>query len=328
MISQRYELIQLKLTDICHIEIIKQVNKEKLIVILGATATGKTKLATQLSFLIDGEIISADSRQVYRDMDVGTGKDLSDFKIDNNVVPHHLIDIKNAGEAYNVFEFQKDFLTAFEDINKRKKQAVLCGGTGMYIEAVLKGYRLLDIPNNPILRNELTNKTDDELILTLKSYRELHNTSDSLDRERLVRAIEIAKFEKENQQLIQDYPKIEAQLFGIYFEREELRKRITDRLKYRFKNEDMIGEVEQLMQSGVSAERLKYYGLEYKLIAQFLLNEISRKELFEKLNIAIHQFSKRQTTWFRRMERNGFAINWIDGNLPMEEKIEVIRNRK
>ena len=302
------------------------MSKNKLIVILGPTATGKTKLAANVASQISGEVISADSRQVYKGMDVGTGKDLSDFNIGDKTVPHHLIDIVAAGEMYNVFNFQQDFLNAYADINKRNQQAILCGGTGMYIEAVLKGYRLLDIPNNKVLRNELLNQSDNDLIKLLKSQKKLHNTSDTLDRERLVRAIEIAQFEKENEKIIQDYPKIEAQLFGIYFERDVLRNRITERLKYRFKHENMIGEVEQLMRSGVSAERLKYYGLEYKLIAQFLLGELDRKQLFEKLNIAIHQFSKRQTTWFRRMERNGFHINWIDGNLSLEEKIEEVKN--
>lgn len=304
------------------------MSKKKLLVILGPTATGKTKLAANIAYQNDGEVISADSRQVYRGMDIGTGKDLADFEIKEEAVPYHLIDIVDAGEEYNVFNFQNDFLKAYAEITERNNQAILCGGTGMYIEAVLKGYRLLDIPEDEALRQELNSKEDEELISLLKNYKELHNTSDVLDKKRLIRAIEIARFEEENKDLIQDYPKIESQLFGIYFEREALRKRITDRLKYRFKNEDMIGEVEYLLASGITPEKLKYYGLEYKLITQFLLNEINRNELFEQLNIAIHQFSKRQTTWFRRMERNGFHINWIDGNLSMEEKIEEIKKQQ
>lgn len=300
------------------------MNQNQLLVVLGPTATGKTKLATQLAHQLDGEVISADSRQVYKGMDVGTGKDLADFNVEGAIVPHHLIDIVDAGTEYNVFNYQQDFLSAYTDITQREKQAILCGGTGMYIDSVLKGYRLLDIPTNKQLRSELDNESDKDLIVLLKSYKKLHNTSDISDRDRLVRAIEIAKFESENEVLIQDYPKIEAQLFGIYFERKELRKRITDRLKYRFKNENMIGEVEQLLKNGVSSDKLKYYGLEYKLITQFLLNEINRQELFERLNIAIHQFSKRQMTWFRRMEKNGATINWIDGNLSMEEKVNEI----
>jgi tRNA dimethylallyltransferase len=296
----------------------------KITVILGPTASGKTSLAAHLAAKTKGEVLSADSRQVYKGMDIGTGKDLADFNIDGKIVPYHLIDIVDAGEAYNVFKYQQDFLTAYNEIIKREKQAILCGGTGMYIEAVLKGYRLLEVPKNISLRNELDLKSSEALITDLKSYKSLHNTSDIIEKDRLVRAIEIAQFEKENQDLIQDYPKIEAHLFGIYFEREELRKRITNRLKFRFKNEDMIGEVERLIASGISPEKLKYYGLEYKLITQFLLNEITRNELFEQLNIAIHQFSKRQTTWFRRMERNGFKINWIDGNIPIQEKLNEI----
>ena len=303
------------------------MSKKKLLVILGPTATGKTKLAANIAYQNDGEVISADSRQVYKGMDVGTGKDLADFNIDGEIVPHHLIDIVDAGAEYNVFNFQHDFLKACREINERGNQTILCGGTGMYIEAVLKGYRLLDIPEDKILRAELSSKSDEALITQLKNYKKLHNTSDILDNKRLIRAIEIAKYEQENAHLIQDYPEIESQLFGIYFEREELKKRITSRLKYRFKNEDMIGEVEYLLASGITPEKLKYYGLEYKLITQFLLNEINRNELFEQLNIAIHQFSKRQTTWFRRMERNGFHINWIDGNLSMEEKVNVIMSK-
>lgn len=300
------------------------MNNNCLIVILGPTATGKTHLAAQLAHKISGEVISADSRQVYKGMDVGTGKDLADFEVNGVSVPYHLIDIINAGEEYNVFQYQQDFLIAYQNILKRKKQAILCGGTGMYLESVLKGYRMIEIPANEKLREELQQEDSIALINLLKRYKKLHNTTDSIDRDRIIRAIEIAKFEEENEELIQDFPKIDYQLYGIYFEREELKKRITERLKHRFKHEDMIGEVEQLMASGVAADKLKFYGLEYKLITQFLLGEITRQELFEQLNIAIHQFSKRQMTWFRKMERNGFEINWLDGNLSTEEKINSI----
>ncbi|MCO6501216.1 MAG: tRNA (adenosine(37)-N6)-dimethylallyltransferase MiaA [Vicingus serpentipes] len=300
------------------------MNNNCLIVILGPTATGKTHLAAQLAHKISGEVTSADSRQVYKGMDVGTGKDLADFEVNGVSVPYHLIDIINAGEEYNVFQYQQDFLIAYQNILKRKKQAILCGGTGMYLESVLKGYRMIEIPANEKLREELQQEDSIALINLLKRYKKLHNTTDSIDRDRIIRAIEIAKFEEENEELIQDFPKIDYQLYGIYFEREELKKRITERLKHRFKHEDMIGEVEQLMASGVAADKLKFYGLEYKLITQFLLGEITRQELFEQLNIAIHQFSKRQMTWFRKMERNGFEINWLDGNLSTEEKINSI----
>jgi len=300
------------------------MNNDNLIVILGPTATGKTKLAAHLAYHISGEVISADSRQVYKGMDVGTGKDLADFEINGITVPYHLIDVVNAGEEYNVFQYQQDFLTAYQTILKRAKQPILCGGTGMYIEAVLKGYRMLAIPTNEKLRTELEQANTATLVGLLKEHKKLHNTTDSIDRERIIRALEIAKFEEEHDELIQDYPTIKYQLFGIYFEREELKKRITQRLKNRFKNQNMIAEVEQLIASGIAPDRLKFYGLEYKLITQFLLGEITRQELFEQLNIAIHQFSKRQITWFRKMERNGLEINWIDGNFAIDEKIAII----
>lgn len=295
-----------------------------LIVILGCTATGKTNVAVNLASICDGEVISADSRQVYRGMDVGTGKDISEFTIDGKEIPYHLIDVVEAGEEYNVYKYQKDFLKAYEGVQQRKKQAILCGGTGMYLESVLKGYRLIDIPENKELRGGLGSKTKDELVLLLASYKELHNTTDSFELSRIIRAIEIAKFEQENSTLINDFPKIRAKLFGINFERTELKNRITRRLKDRLKNEGMIEEVEGLIKNGVAIDKLKFYGLEYKLITQFLLNEIDRNELFDRLNIAIHQFSKRQATWFRKMERNGFDINWIDGNFPLNKKVDFI----
>ena len=304
----------------------KVIIKKKLdlIVILGCTATGKTNVAVNLASKCNGEIVSADSRQVYRGMDVGTGKDLSEFKVDGKEVPYHLIDIVDAGEEYNVFEFQKDFLKAYADIQQRESQAILCGGTGMYLEAILKGYRLLKIPDNMELRKCLENKTNEELLTELRSLKKLHNTTDSIERDRIVRAIEVAVYEKDNVDLINDYPKINAKLFGIHFERDVIKERITKRLKHRLKHEGMIEEVEGLIKSGVDPERLKFYGLEYKLITQFLMAEIDRKEMFEKLNIAIHQFSKRQATWFRKMERNGFEIDWIDGNMSLEDKINII----
>jgi tRNA dimethylallyltransferase len=301
------------------------MNDKKLTVILGCTATGKTNVAVNLANQINGEVISADSRQVYRGMDVGTGKDISEFTVDGNEVPHHLIDIVDAGEEYNVFNYQRDFLKAYEGIQKRKTNAILCGGTGMYLESVLKGYRLLEIPNNEELRKSLENKTDEELLAELMALKKLHNTTDSIERHRLVRSMEIAVFEKDNKKVINDYPKIESQIFGINFEREIIKERITKRLKHRLKHEGMIEEVEGLIASGVDPERLKFYGLEYKLITQFLLKEIDRPAMFNQLNIAIHQFSKRQATWFRKMERNGFDINWIDGGMPLQEKVELIK---
>lgn len=300
------------------------MKNEKLIVILGCTATGKTNVAVNLANQMNGEVISADSRQVYKGMDVGTGKDLSEFTVDGTEIPHHLIDIVEAGSEYNVYKYQKDFLTAYESIQKKGAQAILCGGTGMYLEAVLKGYRLLDVPEDETLRKRLADKSDKELVAELLTYKALHNTTDSIERDRIVRAIEVSIYNKDNEELINDYPKIDAQVYGINFERGILKKRITERLKHRLKNEGMIEEIEGLIAAGVSPDRLKFYGLEYKLITQFLLGEIDRKEMFNKLNIAIHQFSKRQATWFRKMERNGVAINWIDGNLALEEKVNLI----
>jgi tRNA dimethylallyltransferase len=303
------------------------MESKKLTVILGCTATGKTNVAVNLANQINGEVISADSRQVYRGMDVGTGKDISEFTIEGKEVPHHLIDIVDAGEEYNVFNYQRDFLKAYEGIQKRKTNAILCGGTGMYLEAVLKGYRMLKIPDNVELRKSLESKSNEELLAELTSLKKLHNTTDSIERHRLVRSMEIAVFEKDNKKVINDYPKIESQIFGINFEREIIKERITKRLKHRLKHEGMIEEVEGLITSGVDPDRLKFYGLEYKLITQFLLKEIDRPAMFNQLNIAIHQFSKRQATWFRKMERNGFDINWIDGGMPLQEKVELIKSK-
>lgn len=298
--------------------------QKNLIVILGPTATGKTNLAANLAAKIDGEVISADSRQVYKGMDVGTGKDLADFLVEGKQIPYHLIDIVDAGAEYNVFEFQKDFLPVYENVLNRGKQAILCGGTGMYLESVLKGYRFLEIPENKELRAELELKSIDELIAILKQEKEVHNTTDTIYKKRIIRAIEIAKFQSENEALIRDFPKINHIIFGIKFEREERRERITNRLKKRFKEEGMLEEVKQLIENGVSADKLKFYGLEYKIITEHLLGEITYNEMFEKLNVAIHQFAKRQMTWFRKMERNGFNINWIDGALSLDDKLAFI----
>ncbi|TXB66730.1 tRNA (adenosine(37)-N6)-dimethylallyltransferase MiaA [Vicingus serpentipes] len=298
--------------------------QKNLIVILGPTATGKTNLAANLAAKMDGEVISADSRQVYKGMDIGTGKDLADFLVEGKQIPYHLIDIVDAGAEYNVFEFQKDFLPVYENVLNRGKQAILCGGTGMYLESVLKGYRFLEIPENKELRAELELKSIDELIAILKQEKEVHNTTDTIYKKRIIRAIEIAKFQSENEALIRDFPKINHIIFGIKFEREERRERITNRLKKRFKEEGMLEEVKQLIENGVSADKLKFYGLEYKIITEHLLGEITYNEMFEKLNVAIHQFAKRQMTWFRKMERNGFNINWIDGALSLDDKLAFI----
>lgn len=300
------------------------MTKNKLIVILGPTATGKTTLAANLANQLLGEVISADSRQVYRGMDIGTGKDLADFEIGGKKIPYHLIDIVDAGAEYNVFEYQKDFLKAYKDITNRNKTPILCGGSGLYIDAVVKGYRFLEVPENTSLRNELEQKSINELNAMLLNYKAVHNTTDSIYKKRIIRAIEVAKFQTENKALIRDFPKINHIIFGIDFDREIIKKRITQRLKARLENEGMIDEVKQLIANGVDSEKLKFYGLEYKLITQYLQNELSYNDMYQKLNTAIHQFAKRQSTWFRKMEKDGFKIHWIDGNLTLEEKLELI----
>jgi tRNA dimethylallyltransferase len=275
---------------------------------------------------IDGEIISADSRQVYRGMDIGTGKDLADFEIDGNKISYHLIDIVDAGAEYNVFEYQKDFLKAYENITQRNKIPILCGGSGLYIDAVVKGYRFLEVPENTALRQELELKSIDELNALLLNYKAVHNTTDSIYKKRIIRAIEVAKFQTEHETLIRDFPKINHIIFGIDFDREIIKKRITQRLKNRLENEGMIDEVKQLIADGVDPEKLKFYGLEYKLITQYLQNELNYNDMYQKLNTSIHQFAKRQSTWFRKMEKDGFNIHWIGGNLSLEEKLAIIKS--
>ncbi|MDL2315262.1 tRNA (adenosine(37)-N6)-dimethylallyltransferase MiaA, partial [Bacteroidales bacterium OttesenSCG-928-C19] len=292
-----------------------------MITILGPTACGKTNLAVYVANMLDGEIISADSRQVYRGMDIGTGKDLDEYTLNGKQIPYHLIDICEPGEEYNVFRFQKDFLTSYSRITEKGKMPILCGGTGFYIESVLKGYHLHEVPENQELRNELNEKTVEELIETLSSLRKLHNTTDIIDRQRLIRAIEIESFKKDIQ--TDDFPKIDSVIFGINYDREKVRQRITERLRTRLQT-GMIEEVEGLINSSVSPEKLLFYGLEYKYVTLYLQNQLSYDEMFRLLNIAIHQFAKRQMTWFRKMERSGINIHWIDGELSIERKLEEI----
>jgi tRNA dimethylallyltransferase len=294
-----------------------------LITLLGATATGKTAVAANLALKIDGEIISADSRQVYRGMSIGTGKDLADYTIDGVAIPYHLIDIVDAGYEYNVFEYQRDFIAAFHNIQSRDKFPVVCGGSGMYIEAVLKGYKLINVPVNEPLRKKLEGKDLAELDKILKTYKTLHNVSDVDTIKRAIRAIEIQEYYLHNPEIDNSYPEINSLLIGMHYERNLRRQRITERLKARL-NEGMIDEVKQLLEKGVSPETLIYYGLEYKFLTQYVLGKLSYREMFSQLETAIHQFSKRQMTWYRHMEKNGFIIHWIDGELPMEEKIEKI----
>jgi len=294
-----------------------------LLTILGPTAGGKTSVATHMAYILDGEVISADSRQVYRGMDLGTGKDLEDYVVEGQKIPYHLIDIVDAGFKYNVYEYQKDFIKIFEDLQKRNKFPVLCGGSGMYIEAIIKGYKLIQVPVNEPLRNELEQKSTDELITILASYKKMHNTTDIDTRKRMIRAIEIERYYKENPQPDDEFPEIKPLLVGVKFDRPSQRRRITQRLKQRL-DEGMIDEVKRLINQGVTVENLLYYGLEYKFITQYIIGNLSYKEMFKKLETAIHQFAKRQMTWFRRMERNGFKIHWLDGYAPMPEKTRRI----
>lgn len=295
-----------------------------LIAIVGATAAGKTSVAVALACEIGGEIISADSRQVYKGMDLGTGKDIEEYKVKGVQVPYHLIDVVDPGEKYNVFEYQTDFFNAYKDITDRGKPVVLCGGTGMYIEAVTKDYKLLKVPVNEVLRNDLNDLSDEELMKRLKALKQVHNTSDFDTRKRMIRAIEIAAYEQLHPIEENIYPNLNTIYFGIRFDREERRKRITERLKARL-NEGMIQEVEALLEKGVSSNDLIYYGLEYKYLTLYVLGDLSYNDMFQKLNSAIHQFSKRQMTWFRRMEKQGTVINWVDGFLPLEEKVNKIK---
>lgn len=296
------------------------LNMLPLITILGPTATGKTRFAAHLAYELDGEIISADSRQVYKGMDIGTGKDLSDYEINGRHIPYHLIDIREAGEKYTLFHFQHDFHQAYSDILSRNKTPVLCGGTGLYIESVLKGYRLPDVPENPELRKQLANKSQEELTKMLSSYKKLHNITDTDTRQRTIRAIEIADFQEKHDIDCAAYLPVESVIIGLSVDRELRRKKISERLKKRL-DEGMVEEVEKLLARGLSADDLIYYGLEYKYITLYLLGMLSYEEMYSKLEIAIHQFAKRQMTWFRGMERRGFTIHWIDATLPMEDKI-------
>lgn len=295
------------------------------ICVLGATATGKTSLATGLAFNLNGEIISADSRQVYKGMDIGTGKDLSEYSVDGKDIPFHIIDNVEAGYKYNLFEYQQDFINVWEDMKDRKAFPVICGGSGLYIEAVLKGYKLIAVPNNEKLRESLKDKSLDELSDILKSYKKLHNTTEVDTHKRAIRAIEIEDYYTNHPEIDTYYPEVKPLIVGIKFDREIRRARITERLHARL-NEGMVEEVRALLDSGVKPDDLIYYGLEYKFLTQYIVGELSYDEMVQKLNIAIHQFAKRQMTWFRKMEKAGFDIHWIDGDLSLENKVNSCIN--
>lgn len=280
-----------------------------MLVVLGSTASGKTKLAVDLAKLLNGEIISADSRQVYRGLDIGSGKDLDEYQGIN----HHLIDIVDPGYEYSIFDFQKDVLSAYQAINTKNKLAIMAGGSALYVDSILKGYRLIEVPENKALRASLSTLSHQDLVdklITLKPN--LHNTTDIIERERLIRAIEIAQGELAAKDTVNDFPTLKPLIFAIKWPRETIRQRITARLKARME-QGLIEEVEQLHRQGVSWETLYFYGLEYRFIAQHLQGQLCKNDCFQKLNSAIHQFSKKQDTWLRRLERNGTKIHWLDG---------------
>lgn len=312
-----------------------------MITILGPTASGKTSLAAALASHINGmdssmwsgdthgaEIISADSRQVYRGMDIGTGKDLEDYTVGGKLIPYHLIDICDAGTKYNLFQYQQDFYDAYQDITHRGVLPILCGGTGLYIESVLKGYHLSPVPQNPVLRSSLEGKTLEELTdmlvdLKAKNGSNMHNRTDVDTAQRAIRAIEIETYNLEHPMPERELPAVDSLVIGVSIDRDARRDKITRRLKQRLEN-GMVEEIKGLLDRGIPAENLLYYGLEYKFITEYVIGKTSYEEMLRGLEIAIHQFAKRQMTWFRGMERRGFTIHWIDALQPMEQKVEQV----
>ena len=293
-----------------------------IITVLGPTASGKTRFAVQLADRLGAEIISGDSRQVYRRMDLGTGKDLDDYRIGDRCVPYHLIDIVEPGTKYNVFEYQRDFLEAYNDIHRRGRKAVLCGGTGLYIESVLRAYRLSPVPQNPELRERLADKSLEELTALLATYKSLHNTTDVDTAQRAIRAIEIEEYYRQTPLDRRPFPKIESLTLGVDVSREVRRERISQRLRKRL-DEGMCGEVERLLAEGIKPEDLIYYGLEYKYVTLYVTGQITFDEMAQQLEIAIHQFAKRQMTWFRGMERRGTPILWIRLGEDFDETLRL-----
>ena len=286
---------------------------QNLLVILGTTASGKTRLAVELAQQLNGEVISADSRQVYRGLDIGSGKDLAEYED----VPYHLIDIVDPGYEYNIFQFQHDFIDAFKQINDAEKLPIMAGGSALYVDSILKGYRLIEVPEDPKLRQELSSYDHQALVdRLLKLKPQQHNTTDLIERERVIRAIEIAEGEIKLPKSTNEFPKINPTIFAIEWPREVVKSRITARLKQRLA-EGMVEEVKQLHQQGVSWQTLYFYGLEYRFIAEHLQGKLSYNDMFQKLNSAIHQFAKKQLTWLRRLERNGATVHWLKGEQPL-----------
>lgn len=295
-----------------------------LISVVGPTASGKTALAVRLAAELGGEVISADSRQIYRGMDIGTGKDLGEYSWKGRKVPCHLIDIVEAGAKYNVFEYQNDFLKVWEDCRQRGVFPVLCGGSGLYVEAVLKGYKLLAVPVDEELRASLAGLALPELAQRLAGYKKLHNTTDVDTVKRAIRAIEIEEYYLTHPYEEKDFPELRPLIVGVDVSREVRRERITARLHARLQ-EGMVEEVKRLLDSGIKPEDLIYYGLEYKYLTLYLTGELGYEEMVEKLNVAIHQFAKRQMTWFRKMERDGLDIHWLDASLDLDEKVAKVK---
>lgn len=295
-----------------------------LITIVGPTASGKTNLACHLAYEIDTEIISGDSRQVYKSMDIGTGKDLDDYTVNGKNIPYHLIDIREAGDKYNIFEYQHDFYRAYTEIKERGKLPILCGGSGLYVESVLKGYSLVNVPENKELRKKYEGMSLSELTEILAGYKALHNTTDVDTAQRAIRAIEIEEYKLRHPLEQNEFPPLNSLVAGVNIERELRRKKISDRLNTRLE-EGMIEEVQAILDRGVQPEDLIYYGLEYKYVTLYLLKELTYREMHDQLEIAIHQFAKRQMTWFRGMEKRGIDIHWIDATLPMQEKTNQIK---
>lgn len=294
-----------------------------LLVVTGPTASGKTSLAATIAYRVGGEIISADSRQVYRGMNLGTGKDYEDYLVNGTQIPCHLIDIAEPGYKYNVFEYQRDFNKVYSDLKKRKTFPVVCGGSGMYADSIVTGYKMFEVPSDSGLRIELEKKSIEELKEILSTFKNLHNSTDIDTRKRVIRAIEIEHSSRNKGKTYSGFPEVRALLIGIMLDRDTRRKRITERLKQRLQS-GMVDEVKHLIDQGINTDTLIYYGLEYKFITFYLTGKISYEEMVRDLEIAIHQFAKRQMTWFRGMERKGIKINWLDGELSMEEKVEKV----
>jgi tRNA dimethylallyltransferase len=302
---------------------VELISNYDLLVVTGPTASGKTSLAVAVAKKVGGEIISADSRQVYRGMNIGTGKDYDDYLIDGIRLPCHLIDIADPGYKYNVFEYQRDFIKVYSDLKERKIFPVVCGGSGMYADSIITGYKMIEVAPDSGLRIELEKKTMEELKSILQTYKNLHNKSDLDTKKRIIRAIEIVHFEKNKGKKKVEIPQVKSLVIGVMFERELRRARISERLKRRL-DDGMVDEVKRLIDKGVNTDTLIYYGLEYKYITLYLTDKITFNEMVRDLEIAIHQFAKRQMTWFRGMEKRGIKIHWLDGEMPMEEKVENV----